>query len=69
MPIDYSSPTLFLILFILNSALKENFQEKQETTHVPVMLEEVVHFLNIKKSGTYMDCTFGGGGHSKDNTK
>ena len=33
--------------------------------HIPVMLEEVIEGLAIKPSGTYVDCTFGGGGHSK----
>lgn len=33
--------------------------------HVPVLLHEVIHYLNIKPSGVYIDCTFGGGGHSK----
>ena len=29
------------------------------------MLEEVIEGLKIKPSGIYVDCTFGGGGHSK----
>ena len=33
--------------------------------HVPVLLHEVVDGLAIKKNGIYVDCTFGGGGHSK----
>jgi len=33
--------------------------------HVPVMLNEVIEYLNIKKDGIYIDCTFGNGGHSK----
>lgn len=33
--------------------------------HVPVMLKEAVDALNIKPDGIYVDCTFGGGGHSK----
>jgi 16S rRNA (cytosine1402-N4)-methyltransferase len=33
--------------------------------HVPVLLNEVVHGLEIQSSGVYVDCTFGGGGHSK----
>ncbi len=33
--------------------------------HVPVLLEEVIIGLQIIPSGVYVDCTFGGGGHSK----
>ena len=33
--------------------------------HMPVMLHEVIEGLQIKAEGTYVDCTFGGGGHSK----
>ena len=32
--------------------------------HIPVMLDEAIKYLDIKKNGTYIDCTFGGGGHS-----
>ncbi len=32
--------------------------------HIPVMLKEAVDGLNINPSGTYVDCTYGGGGHS-----
>jgi 16S rRNA (cytosine1402-N4)-methyltransferase len=32
--------------------------------HIPVMLHEVIEALNIKPDGVYVDCTFGGGGHS-----
>lgn len=32
--------------------------------HIPVLLNEVVSYLNIKENGVYVDCTFGGGGHS-----
>lgn len=32
--------------------------------HTPVLLEESVQLLDIKPSGTYVDMTFGGGGHS-----
>ncbi|MEO8414505.1 MAG: 16S rRNA (cytosine(1402)-N(4))-methyltransferase RsmH [Ginsengibacter sp.] len=32
--------------------------------HVPVMLQEVISGLQIDPSGIYVDCTFGGGGHS-----
>jgi 16S rRNA (cytosine1402-N4)-methyltransferase len=33
--------------------------------HVPVMLKECLDGLNIRPDGTYVDVTFGGGGHSK----
>ncbi|HMO62971.1 MAG TPA: 16S rRNA (cytosine(1402)-N(4))-methyltransferase RsmH [Ferruginibacter sp.] len=33
--------------------------------HVPVLLHEAVHLLRIKPDGLYVDCTFGGGGHSR----
>lgn len=32
--------------------------------HLPVLLHEVVTGLQIDPSGIYVDCTFGGGGHS-----
>lgn len=35
-----------------------------EFKHIPVLLNEVLDGLNIKPSGTYVDCTIGGGGHS-----
>ena len=33
--------------------------------HIPVMLEEVIDALNIKKDGLYYDATLGGSGHSE----
>ena len=34
--------------------------------HVPVMLEECLSALNVRKGGIYLDGTLGGGGHSSE---
>lgn len=34
--------------------------------HIPVLLEECMDLLNIDPNGTYVDLTFGGGGHSTE---
>ena len=34
--------------------------------HTPVMLNECIEGLDIKPGGTYVDVTFGGGGHSRE---
>lgn len=37
-----------------------------EVYHIPVLLNESILGLNINPNGTYVDVTFGGGGHSKE---
>ena len=43
-------------------------KETQEelTYHVPVLLKDSVDGMNICPNGTYVDVTFGGGGHSRE---
>ena len=33
--------------------------------HIPIMTNEILSFINKKKNLSILDCTFGGGGHSK----
>mgnify|MGYP000819955385 FL=1 len=37
----------------------------QEVYHIPALLPECLDALDIKPGGTYVDATFGGGGHSR----
>ncbi len=37
---------------------------EQAFYHTTVLLNETVDGLAVKESGIYVDCTFGGGGHS-----
>jgi 16S rRNA (cytosine1402-N4)-methyltransferase len=37
--------------------------------HIPVLLHETIEGLQIKKGGTYVDCTTNRGGHSKEIVK
>lgn len=34
--------------------------------HIPVLLEEVISYLDIQRKGIYLDCTIGPGGHSAE---
>ena len=37
----------------------------QEIYHIPALLEPTLKGLDIQPNGTYIDVTFGGGGHSR----
>lgn len=40
-------------------------EQQPPVYHVPALLEECIDGLNINPNGTYVDVTFGGGGHSR----
>jgi len=37
----------------------------EKTTHYPVMLDQILSIISPQHGGTFIDCTFGGGGYSK----
>ena len=50
---------------------KSSFNVKQSDSkskefHVPVMIKEVIEYLNIQENGIYVDGTLGSGGHSAE---
>lgn len=41
-------------------------EQQEYSYHVPVLLQESLEGMNIIPEGTYVDVTFGGGGHSRE---
>ena len=37
----------------------------EKTKHYPVMLDQVLSIISPQHGGTFIDCTFGGGGYSQ----
>jgi 16S rRNA (cytosine1402-N4)-methyltransferase len=41
-------------------------EDVQEQKHIPVLLEECMEYLNVRRGGVYLDATLGLGGHSAE---
>ena len=39
---------------------------QNQEKHIPVMLNEVIKYLNVSENKTFIDCTFGFGGYTKE---
>lgn len=50
----------------LNHTAGQTGESREVAYHVPVLLQEAVDGLAVQPSGVYVDCTFGGGGHSRE---
>ncbi len=44
----------------------DSLNTSMEKKHYPVMLEEVIKISSPENGGNFLDCTFGGGGYSKE---
>ena len=45
--------------------MKKNPARSGTLPHIPIMVKEVIQYLQISKIGTYIDCTIGYGGHAR----
>lgn len=51
---------------LINQNNVESTNKPTNEYHTPVLLQEAIEALNIKEDRVYVDCTFGGGGHSRE---
>jgi len=51
-------------IFVING-ITISGSGKMDFHHISVMAQEVLKVLEVKENGIYLDCTLGGGGHSR----
>lgn len=56
--------TNFTTYYLAADTLVQNIMT-QEVYHIPALLPQTLEALDIRPDGTYIDATFGGGGHSR----
>jgi 16S rRNA (cytosine1402-N4)-methyltransferase len=44
----------------------KNEKWEEERVHRPVLLKEVIEYLDVKRNRNYIDCTIGEGGHARE---
>jgi len=49
----------------MRAALIDSLTPVMNPGHQSVLLHEVIEMLNLRADGRYLDCTFGGGGHTR----
>ena len=50
------------MLYQIELFCDKNPAKSGTSPHIPIMVKEVIQYLQISKTGTYIDCTIGYGG-------
>ena len=50
----------------IQAAEEKLISQQQDVYHIPVLLTQAIDAMHIQPNGVYVDCTFGGAGHSRE---
>lgn len=59
-----AAPRASRVHFLLKKGMKKKEREATINSHIPVLLDEAIHYLAPKPGGNYVDGTLGAGGHA-----